>query len=98
YGKDADPVLVLTVAALERYGLPAELSAEERRAGRLAAGHKVLKQITGAGQRLTQRGFGAWTRVYREPEGSRRRCVQLCIPAWGALPVDEWDDKNNPLL
>src|SRR5690606_289436 len=45
YGKDADPVLVLTVAALERYGLPAELSAEERRAGRLAAGHKVLKQI-----------------------------------------------------
>ncbi|MDT6988370.1 helix-turn-helix transcriptional regulator [Streptomyces lusitanus] len=98
HGKDADPVLVLTASALERYGLPAELSPEERRAGRLAAGHKVLKQIAKAGQQLTQRGFGAWARVYREPEGSRRRCVQLCVPAWGALPVDEWDDKSNPLL
>ncbi|WP_030615396.1 telomere-associated protein Tap [Streptomyces achromogenes] len=98
YGKDADPVLVLTPAALERYGLPAELSQEERRAGRLSAGHKVVKQIAQAGQQLTQRGFGAWARVYRAPEGSRRRCVQLCIPAWGALPVDEWDDKNDPKL
>ncbi|MGW7821823.1 telomere-associated protein Tap [Streptomyces puniciscabiei] len=97
-GKDADPVLVLTAAALERYGLPFELSPEERRAGRLAAGHKVVKQITRAGQQLTQRGFGAWARVFREPEGSRRRCVQLCIPAWGALPVEEWDNKNNPQL
>ncbi|MGY4280754.1 telomere-associated protein Tap [Streptomyces sp. M18.1] len=98
HGKDADPVLVLTAAALERYGLPAELSPEERRAGRLAAGHKVLKQIARAGQQLTQRGFGAWARVYRVPEGSRRRCVQLCIPAWGALPVEEWDNKNAPQL
>ncbi|MFE1198462.1 telomere-associated protein Tap [Streptomyces olivaceoviridis] len=98
HGKDADPVLVLTSAALERYGLPAELTPEERRAGRLPAGHKVVKQIARAGQQLTQRGFGAWTRVYREPEGSRRRCVQLCIPAWGALPVDEWDNKNDPQL
>jgi DNA-binding transcriptional regulator YiaG len=98
HGKDADPVLVLTAAALERYGLPAELSPEERRAGRLAAGHKVLKQIARAGQQLTQRGFGAWARVYRDPEGSRRRCVQLCIPAWGALPVEEWDNKNDPQL
>ncbi|WP_309485343.1 telomere-associated protein Tap [Streptomyces sp. WELS2] len=98
YGKDADPVLVLTPAALERYGLPAELSPEERRAGRLATGHKVVKQIAKAGQQLTQRGFGAWARVYRDPQGSRRRCVQLCIPAWGALPVDEWDDKNDPKL
>ncbi|WP_432154775.1 telomere-associated protein Tap [Streptomyces tricolor] len=98
YGKDADPVLVLTAAALERYGLPAELSPEERRAGRLAAGHKVLKQIAKAGQQLTQRGFGAWARVYRDPQGSRRRCVQLCIPAWGALPENEWDNKNNPQL
>ncbi|WDI23354.1 helix-turn-helix transcriptional regulator (plasmid) [Streptomyces enissocaesilis] len=98
HGKDADPVLVLTAAALERYGLPAELSPEERRAGRLAAGHKVLKQIARAGQQLTQRGLGAWARVYRDPEGSRRRCVQLCIPAWGALPVEEWDNKNAPQL
>jgi hypothetical protein len=49
----------------------------------------VLKQIARAGQQLAQRGFGASARVYREPEGSRRRCVQLAIPAWGALPVDQ---------
>ncbi|MFJ8547199.1 telomere-associated protein Tap [Streptomyces sp. NPDC093586] len=98
HGMDADPVLVLTSAALERYGLPAELSPEERRAGRLATGHKVVRQISKAGLQLTQRGFGAWARVFREPEGSRRRCVQLCIPAWGALPVDQWDDKDNPRL
>ncbi|MFI5676469.1 hypothetical protein [Streptomyces cellulosae] len=35
HGKDGDPVLVLTQAALEHYGLPTELSEEERRAGRL---------------------------------------------------------------
>ncbi|MEU0443750.1 MULTISPECIES: telomere-associated protein Tap [unclassified Streptomyces] len=98
HGRDADPVLVLTTAALERYGLPAELSPEERRAGRLPAGHQAVKQITKAGQRLTQRGLGPWARIYRDPEGSRRRCVQLCIPAWGALPENEWDNKSNPQL
>ncbi|MGW0931044.1 telomere-associated protein Tap [Streptomyces sp. NPDC002644] len=98
HGRDADPVLVLAPAALERYGLPAELSPEERRAGRLPAGHKVVKQIARAGLHLTQRGFGAWTRVYREPEGSRRRCVQLAVPAWGALPAEEWDDRHDPRL
>ncbi|MFI9080987.1 telomere-associated protein Tap [Streptomyces sioyaensis] len=97
-GRDADPVLLITPAALERYGLPTELSQEERRAGRLKDSHKVVKQIGKAGLQLTQRGFGAWTRVFREPEGSKRRCVQLCIPAWGALPVDEWDNKNDPQL
>ncbi|MFF3034775.1 hypothetical protein ACFVS7_27665 [Streptomyces rubiginosohelvolus] len=29
-GKDADPLLVLTEAALERYGLPVALTQEER--------------------------------------------------------------------
>ncbi|TGA91163.1 helix-turn-helix transcriptional regulator [Streptomyces sp. MZ04] len=97
-GRDADPVLVLAPRALERYGLPAALSDEERRAGRLKDSHKVVKQLGRAELQLTQRGFGPWTRVFRDPEGSRRRCVQLCIPAWGALPVDEWDDKQSPQL
>ncbi|WP_272921480.1 hypothetical protein [Streptomyces sp. SID161] len=30
-----------------------------------------------AGLQPTQRGFGRWARIYREPEGSKRRCVQL---------------------
>jgi hypothetical protein len=40
-GKDADPLLVLTEAACERYGLPAALSQAERLAGRLAEGEPV---------------------------------------------------------
>ncbi|MEW2373406.1 helix-turn-helix domain-containing protein [Streptomyces sp. NPDC006656] len=97
-GRDADPILVLTASALERYGLPAALSEEERRAGQLAAGHKVVKQITKAGLQLTQRGFGPWARLYREPEGSRRRCVQLCILPWDALDTREWGRKDDPEL
>ncbi|MFI9176095.1 telomere-associated protein Tap [Streptomyces lincolnensis] len=97
-GRDGDPVLVLTPAALERYGLPAVLSDEERRAGRLGDGHKVVKQIKKAGLQLTQRGFGPWARIYRDPEGSRRRCVQLCIPSWNALDVREWDHKDDPKI
>ncbi|MGJ5756556.1 telomere-associated protein Tap [Streptomyces puniciscabiei] len=98
YGRDADPVLVLTPAAMERYGLPETLSPEERRAGRLQDGHKVVRQVKKAGLQLTQLGFGPWARLYRDPEGARRRCVQLCIPSWGALPVEEWDDRNAPRL
>ncbi|MFI1169284.1 telomere-associated protein Tap [Streptomyces sp. NPDC020801] len=97
-GRDADPILVLTPAALERYGLPATLSDEERRAGRLKDSHKVVKQIQRAELQLTQRGFGPWARVFRDPEGSRRRCVQLCIPSWNALDAREWDKKDDPQL
>jgi DNA-binding transcriptional regulator YiaG len=97
-GRDADPVLVLTPSALERYGLPAVLSDEERRAGRLPDSHKVVKQIARAEWQLTGRGFGPWARIYRDPEGSKRRCVQLCIPSWNALDAREWDDKDDPKI
>nr|WP_181411776.1 helix-turn-helix transcriptional regulator [Streptomyces sp. FR1] len=97
-GRDADPILVLTPAALERYGLPAALSDEERRAGRLKDSHKVVKQLQRAELQLTQRGFGPWARVFRDPEGSRRRCVQLCILSWNALDAREWDKKDDPQL
>ncbi|MDX3483219.1 helix-turn-helix transcriptional regulator, partial [Streptomyces scabiei] len=97
-GRDADPILVLTAAALERFGLPTELSDEERHASRLPAGHKVVKQIERAGLQMSQRGFGPWARVYRDPEGSRRRCVQLCILPWNALDAREWDKKDDPQL
>ncbi|MFD7446148.1 telomere-associated protein Tap [Streptomyces sp. NPDC059909] len=92
HGKDADPVLVLTDAAAERYGLPARLSDEERRAGRLAEGHKVLKQLTKANWQLTRRGFGPWARIYRPAQGSQRSCVQLCILGWDALDARSWGD------
>ncbi|MBZ3913994.1 telomere-associated protein Tap [Streptomyces acidiscabies] len=98
HGRDADPVLVLTLAALERYGLPAALSEEERRAGRLPDSHRTVKQLLKAGWQLTQRGFGPWARIYRPAEGSRRQCVQVCIPAWNALDVREWDRKDAPVL
>ncbi|MFE0043677.1 telomere-associated protein Tap [Streptomyces albireticuli] len=89
-GKDADPLLVLTPAACERYGLPAALSQEERLAGRLGDGHKVIKLLKRADWQLTKRGFGPWARIYRPAQGGRRRCVQLCIPSWRALDDRAW--------
>lgn len=89
-GRDADPLLVLTGAALERYGLPAALSDGERLAGRIAEGHKVVKQLTRAGWKLTKRGFGPWARIYRPAQGGERSCVQLCIPSWNALDPRHW--------
>ncbi|MER6433387.1 helix-turn-helix transcriptional regulator [Streptomyces sp900105245] len=89
-GKDADPLLVLTEAACERYGLPAALSHEERLAGRLPEGHKVSKQLERAEWKLTRRGLGPWARIYRPAHGGRRQCVQLCIPSWHALDDRAW--------
>ncbi|MGA6172524.1 telomere-associated protein Tap [Streptomyces sp. NPDC012600] len=89
-GKDADPLLVLTAAACERYGLPAALSDEERSAGRLPEDHKAIKLLERAGWKLTRRGLGPWARVYRPVTGGRRQCVQLCIPSWNALDDRSW--------
>ncbi|WP_440581262.1 telomere-associated protein Tap [Streptomyces sp. PT19] len=89
-GKDGDPLLVLTEAACERYGLPAALSEAERLAGRLPEGHKVIRQLERAGWQLTKRGLGPWARIYRPAHGSRRQCVQLCIPSWRALDDRSW--------
>lgn len=89
-GKDADPLLVLTEAALERYGLPVTLTDEERLAGRIPEGHKVIRQLARADWQLTKRGFGPWARIYRPAQGQERHCVQLCIPSWGALDTRHW--------
>ncbi|MFH9431911.1 telomere-associated protein Tap [Streptomyces sp. NPDC017615] len=89
-GKDADPLLVLTEAACERYGLPTTLTEEERLAGRLPEGHKAVKQLARAEWKLTKRGFGPWARIYRPAQGAERACVQLCIPSWHALDTRHW--------
>ncbi len=89
-GKDADPLLVLTESALERYGLPVALTDEERLAGRVPEGHKAVKQLARAGWKLTKRGLGPWARIYRPAQGSERACVQLCIPSWNALDARHW--------
>ncbi|MGW5036086.1 telomere-associated protein Tap [Streptomyces nigra] len=94
-GKDADPLLVLTEAALERYGLPVALTDEERLAGRIPEGHKVIKQLVRAKWKLTKRGFGPWARIYRPAQGSERACVQLCIPSWHALDTRHWGDAGQ---
>ncbi|MGW5679018.1 telomere-associated protein Tap [Streptomyces sp. NPDC003860] len=91
-GRPADPLIVLTAAALERYGLPVALTEEERHAGRIPEGHKVIKQLTRADWQLTKRGFGPWARIYRPAKGSERQCVQLCIPSWNALDTRHWGD------
>lgn len=89
-GKDADPLLVLTEAACERYGLPTALTKEERHAGRLPEGHQVIRQLARAKWQLTKRGFGPWARIYRPAQSSERQCVQLCIPSWNALDTRHW--------
>ncbi|AXG82232.1 telomere-associated protein Tap [Streptomyces paludis] len=94
-GRPADPLLVLTEAALERYGLPVALSDEERLAGRLPESHKIIKQLTRAEWKLTKRGFGPWARIYRPATGSERACVQLCIPSWNALDIRHWGDAGQ---
>ncbi|MEU1050717.1 helix-turn-helix domain-containing protein [Streptomyces sp. NPDC005897] len=94
-GKDADPLLVLTEAALEHYGLPVTLTKEERLAGRIPEGDKVIKQLTRANWQLTKRGFGPWARIYRPAQGAERACVQLCIPSWDALDTRHWADAGQ---
>ncbi|MGW5126932.1 telomere-associated protein Tap [Streptomyces sp. NPDC004069] len=94
-GKDADPLLVLTEAALKRYGLPTTLTQEERLAGRIPEGHKVVKQLARTEWKLTQRGFGPWARIYRPAQGSERACVQLCIPSWNALDARHWGQAGQ---
>ncbi|KQV97264.1 helix-turn-helix transcriptional regulator [Streptomyces sp. Root369] len=94
-GKDADPLLVLTEAALKRYGLPVALTEEERHAGRIPEGHKAVKQLVRAEWKLTKRGFGPWARIYRPATGSDRQCVQLCIPSWNALDTRHWGEAGQ---
>ncbi|WP_432247394.1 telomere-associated protein Tap [Streptomyces sanyensis] len=94
-GRDADPLLVLTEAACERYGLPAVLTEEERLAGRLPEGHPAVRQLTRAEWRLTRRGLGPWARIYRPATGSERACVQLCVPSWGALDPRHWGEAGQ---
>ncbi|QYX83573.1 telomere-associated protein Tap [Streptomyces akebiae] len=89
-GKDADPLLVLTEAALKRYGLPVALTDEERRAGRIPENHKVVRHLARSEWKLTKRGFGPWARIYRPAQGAERACVQLCIPSWHALDSRHW--------
>ncbi|MFI6951439.1 telomere-associated protein Tap [Streptomyces sp. NPDC050422] len=89
-GRPADPLLVLTEAACERYGLPVSFTAEEKGAGRIPESHKVIKQLVRADWKLTKRGFGPWARIYRPAKGADRQCVQLCIPSWNALDARFW--------
>ncbi|MDX3853206.1 helix-turn-helix transcriptional regulator [Streptomyces sp. AK02-01A] len=92
-GKDADPLIVLTAAAVERLGLPGRL--EDRRGLRLPDDHKVLKQLAKAKWQLTRRGFGPWARVYRPAQGGRRQCVQFAIVPWGALDTRAWGSADQ---
>ncbi|MDX3761618.1 telomere-associated protein Tap [Streptomyces mirabilis] len=91
YGKDSDPLIVLTAAAAVRLGLPERLEGhEQRRSLRLPEDHPVVKQVAKAKWQLTQRGFGPWARIYRKAQGRERQCVQLAILSWDALDERSW--------
>ncbi|MDT0347737.1 telomere-associated protein Tap [Streptomyces litchfieldiae] len=88
-GRDADPLVVITAAAAERFGLPGRLA--DRRVLRLPEDHSVVHDLVAAGWRLTRRGFGPWARVYRPVEATgSRQCVQFAIVPWGALDNRSW--------
>ncbi|WP_405416409.1 hypothetical protein [Streptomyces rubiginosohelvolus] len=55
----------------------------------------MVKQIERAGLQFTLRGYGPWAWLYRDPEGSRRRCVQLYVLPGHALDVREWGRKDD---
>ncbi|MFB7763665.1 telomere-associated protein Tap [Streptomyces xiamenensis] len=85
-GRDSDPLLVLTHQATVQLGLP--LTVER---ARLADDHPVIKEISKAKWKLTQRGLGPWARLYRPvSEDGRRNCVQFAILPWGALDQRSW--------
>ncbi|MYX18381.1 helix-turn-helix domain-containing protein [Streptomyces sp. SID8374] len=91
YGKDSDPLVVLTAAAAVKLGLPERLEGhEQRRSLRLPEDHPVVKQVTKAKWQLTQRGFGPWARIYRNAQGRERQCVQLAVLSWDALDERSW--------
>ncbi|MFF5130978.1 telomere-associated protein Tap [Streptomyces syringium] len=91
FGKDSDPLIVLTAAAAVKLGLPEHLEGhEQRRSLRLPDDHPVVKQVTKAKWQLTQRGFGPWARIYRKAQGRERQCVQLAILSWDALDERSW--------
>ncbi|GHE78771.1 transcriptional regulator [Streptomyces longispororuber] len=91
YGKDSDPLIVLTAAAAVKLGLPERLEGhEQRRSLRLPDDHPVVKQVAKAKWQLTQRGFGPWARIYRKAQGRDRQCVQLAILSWDALDERSW--------
>ncbi|MFB7477076.1 telomere-associated protein Tap [Kitasatospora sp. NPDC056184] len=91
-GRDGDPLVVLTAAAAEKFGLPATLDDDPatRRSQRLPEDHKVVKALARSKWQLTRRGFGPWARIYRPIKDGRRQCVQLAILPWRALDTRAW--------
>ncbi|MGP3691738.1 telomere-associated protein Tap [Streptomyces sp. IBSNAI002] len=95
-GRDGDPLLVLTPAAVEQLGLP--LTLEDRRGLRLPDNHPVIKQLTRNKWQLTRRGFGPWARIYRPATPTTgRQCVQLAVLPWGALDPRAWGEDTAEL-
>ncbi|MEV0742880.1 helix-turn-helix domain-containing protein [Streptomyces sp. NPDC050549] len=92
-GKDADPLIVLTVSAVQRLGLPPVL--EDRRGLRLPDDHPALQQLASTQWKLTKRGFGPWARVYRTADSTRRQCVQFAVVPWGALDTRSWGSAHQ---
>jgi transcriptional regulator with XRE-family HTH domain len=95
-GKDSDPLIVLTASAAVKLGLPERLEGfEARRSLRLPEDHPVVKQVTKAKWKLTQRGFGPWARIYRPAKAGHRQCVQLAILPWDALDSRAWPGASD---
>ncbi|MET9728357.1 telomere-associated protein Tap [Streptomyces zaomyceticus] len=87
---DQAPLIALTGAALERFGLPVALTGKERLAGRIPQSHKAVKQLTRRQWQPAEDGLGPWARIHRPGRDERGAYVQLCIPSWNALDARDW--------
>ncbi|MEW2160573.1 helix-turn-helix domain-containing protein [Streptomyces sp. NPDC007189] len=90
YGKEADPLIVLTTAAAARLGLPEHLEDHDEYRRHLPEDHPVVESLVKDGWRLTRRGFGPWTRISLTVEGGARQGVRLAILPWNALDERLW--------
>ncbi|WP_410468366.1 telomere-associated protein Tap [Streptomyces clavuligerus] len=91
-GFDQDPLLILTTSAVAHFGLPADLADQEGL--RLPDDHKVVKNLTKAGWKLTKSGFGPWPRIFKRLDG-KRHCVQVFLTPWGALENRVWSGAGD---
>jgi hypothetical protein len=98
YGKDADPLIMLTAAAAVKLGLPEHLEGHDKRRGHLPQDHSVVQELGKAGWHLTRRGFGPWTRVSRTVDGACawQSCRGTPSPAGRASPG--WTRPASPWL
>ncbi|TLQ38835.1 telomere-associated protein Tap [Streptomyces marianii] len=78
YGEGSGPLLVLTEAAVEALGLPAQL--DDRKRLRVGDDHPAVKAVEEAGWKLSRAGLSPWSFLFKN-----RTEVHVAVVPWGAF-------------